>query len=187
MTEQTLQGKTVAMVISFRDFRDVEYFIPRETLERAGAKVVTISNQKGLAVGADGGEVKVDLTAEEAKIDDFEAILFIGGPGMVKKLDDSTFQKLALEAGSKNKIVGAICIAPALLAKAGILQRKKATVWSSLLDKSAIKMLEEGGAIYQEQAVVVDGNIITANGPAAAKEFAQAVIALINKEYIDNK
>jgi len=62
------------------------------------------------------------------------------------------------------------------LAKAGTLEGKKAAVWSSPLDKSAVKILKENGADYQKDSLVVDGKIITANGPGAAKEFGQKIV-----------
>jgi protease I len=176
MIEQPLEGKLIAMVIAFRDFRDIEYFIPRDDLKAAGANITTVSFEKGLAIGADGGEAPVDLTISEVDLENFDALLFIGGPGMAKKLDDEAAQNLARETIKADKILGAICIAPALLAKAGVLKDKKATVWSSPLDKSAVKILQENGADYQDQAVVIDGKIVTANGPEAAKEFDQAIL-----------
>lgn len=166
----------VAMVVAFRDFRDVEYFIPRDVLQGAGAEIVNISSQKGIAIGADGGEVEIDLVPAEFKAEDFDAVVFMGGPGMAKRLDDEDFQRIAKETVRANKVLGAICIAPALLAKAGVLKGKKATVWSGPLERSPIRILEEGGAIYQDEDVVIDGKVVTAKGPTAAKEFAEAVI-----------
>jgi len=179
---KTLQGKTIAMVTAFRDFRDIEYFIPRDVLAGAGAKIVTVSSQKGIAIGADGGEATVDLGVSEFKVEDFDAVVFIGGPGMAKKLDDEGFQKIARDTIKADKVLGAICISPALLAKAGVLEGKKATVWSAPLQKEAIKILQENGAIYEDKTVVVDGKIVTGNGPEAAKEFAQALIEVLTKE-----
>ncbi len=170
----------IVMVIAFRDFRDLEYFIPKEEIEKTGAKISTVSSQKGLAVGTDGGEVNVDLEIGEVSPENFDAVLFIGGPGMAAQLDNENFQRLARETVTANKALGAICIAPALLAKAGVLEGKKATVWSSPMDKSPVKMLEKGGAVYEDKTVVVDGKIVTANGPGAAKAFAEAVISIIN-------
>jgi len=179
---KTLQGKTIAMVTAFRDFRDIEYFIPRDVLAGAGAKIVTVSSQKGIAIGADGGEATVDLGVSEFKVEDFDAVVFIGGPGMAKKLDDEGFQKIARDTIKADKVLGAICISPALLANAGVLEGKKATVWSAPLQKEAIKILQENGAIYEDKTVVVDGKIVTGNGPEAAKEFAQALIEVLTKE-----
>ena len=98
MPEKTLANKKIAMVIAFRDFQDIEYFIPRNILVGAGAQITTISSQKGLAIGADGGEVEVNLAVSEVQAGDFDAIVFIGGSGMGKKLDDESFQKIAKNA-----------------------------------------------------------------------------------------
>lgn len=167
------------MVIAFRDFKDIEYFIPRDILRRARAQIVNVSSQKGVAIGADGGEVEVQLVASDFRIEDFDTVVFIGGSGMVKKLDDESFQKIAKDTVGAGKVLGAICISPVLLAKAGVLEGKKATVWSSPLDKSAVKMLKESEAVYQDEDVVVDGKIITANGPGAAKKFAEKIIEML--------
>jgi len=167
------------MVIAFRDFRDVEYFIPRDILEAAGFKIATVSNKRGTAVGADGGEAEVDLLASEVNARDFDALLFVGGSGMGKSLDNQDFQKIAQDFAGAKKILAAICIAPALLAKAGVLRGKKATVWSDSMNKSPINMLKEAGAVYKDQDVVVDGRTVTARGPSAASEFGKALIDTI--------
>lgn len=177
--QKSLLGKKIAMIITFRDFRDVEYFIPRDTFEKAGAKIFTVSSKKGIAIGADGGEVNIDLEISEFKVEDFDAVVFIGGPGMSKKLDDTDFQKIAQDTAKVNKVLGAICISPALLAKAGVLEGKKATVWSHPLNKEPINILKENGAVYEAKAVVVDGKIITGNGPEAAEEWAKAIIEVL--------
>ena len=177
--QKSLLDKKIAIVITFRDFRDVEYFIPRDIFERAGAKIFTVSPKKGIAIGADGGEVNVDLEISEFKVEDFDAVVFIGGPGMPKKLDDTDFQKIAQDTAKANKVLGAICISPALLAKAGVLEGKKATVWSHPLNKEPINILKRNGAIYEAKAVVVDGKIVTGNGPEASEEWAKALIEVL--------
>lgn len=184
MEEKTpLKGKKIAMIIAYRDFRDEEYFVPRDILEKAGAEVLTASAEIGTALGADGGEVKVNILLTDLDVDKLDAVLFIGGPGCLKYLDKEDSYSLLKKVVTKNKILGSICISPVILAKSGILKGKKATVWSGALDKSSIKILEENGAIYEDRpVVVVDGKIITANGPEAAKEFAQTIIKLLTTE-----
>ena len=54
MAEKNLKEKSIVMIIAFRDFRDAEYFVPKEILEEAGVEVKTASNKLGVAVGADG-------------------------------------------------------------------------------------------------------------------------------------
>jgi len=197
MPNQNISDKKIAMIIAFKDFRDEEYFVPKEILEEAGAEIKTASNKKGEAIGADGGEVEIDLLVSElnpAEFDDlepksshnsiqsisfFDAIVFIGGPGCLKYLDNENSYRVARETVSQQKLIAAICISPVILAKAGILNGKRATVWSSPMDKSPIKILEKNGTIYQDEDIVVDGRIVTANGPAAAKKFGEAIIELL--------
>ncbi|MDD3574201.1 MAG: DJ-1/PfpI family protein, partial [Methanospirillum sp.] len=80
---------------------------------------------------------------------------------------------------SKGKIVSAICLSSVVLAKAGVLKGKLATVWN---DDAAIELLREGGATYKPEPIVTDGKVITANGPLAAGGFgekvARAILAL---------
>lgn len=171
-----LSPKKVVMVLAYREFRDEEYFVPREILEKTGVEIKVASNQKGVAQGAEGGEAEVDLEISEVDPSDFSGVIFIGGPGCLKSLDNSESYHLIRETVSQGKILGAICISPVVLAKAGVLKDKKATVWSSAMDKSAVKTLKQEGAIYQDKPVVIDGNIITASGPPAAKQFGKALI-----------
>lgn len=169
----------VAMIIAFKDFRDEEYFIPKQVLKTGGSKITTVSSELGKAIGTYGGEVNVDITLDKLKVDDFDAIIFIGGSGALKYVEDETCWKIAKETVLKNKVLGAICIGPVILARAGVLSDKKATVWSSPLDKSAVKILKEEGAIYEDNQVVEDGNIVTANGPQVARKFGETIVKLL--------
>ncbi len=69
------------MIIAFREFRDEEYFIPRQIFESAGASVSTFSSSLGQAIGSQGGEARVDGILKNLKTDDFDIILFVGGSG----------------------------------------------------------------------------------------------------------
>lgn len=169
-------AKKIAMIIAWKNYRDAEYFVTKENLEASGAEITTASTQMGKAIGADGGEVEIDILESDLNLADFDAVVFIGGPGALKYLDNQISYALAEQTLAQGKILAAICIAPAILAKAGALQGKKATVWSSSLDKSAVKTLKENGAVYQNQPVVTDGKIITADGPSSSEVFAEAII-----------
>jgi len=177
-----LAGKKVVFLIAFRDFRDAEYFIPREILESARAGVKVASNQTGMAIGADGGEVNVDLLVSQVNPADFDAMIFVGGPGCLENLDNEDSYQVARETVAQNKILASICISPVILAKAEVLSGKKATVWSSPLDRSAVRTLEEKGAVYQSEPVVVDGKIITGNGPDAAEKFGEEIVKTLTKQ-----
>lgn len=184
MNEQNLNGqvlsdKKIVMVIGFKDFRDEEYFVPKEILEKAGAEVETASNKIGEAMGTDGGQAPVDYLIEDVDLNNFDAVVFVGGPGCLVNLDNENSYNLIKQTVAKDKLLAAICVSPAILAKAGVLKGKQATVWSSSLDKSAVKILQDNGAIYKPENVVTDGKIITANGPDAAREFAEAIIKIL--------
>ena len=181
MTEKTSKNKKIAMIIAFQDFRDEEYFISKNIFSGEGLEVKTVSSKKGKAVGSYGGVTEVDLTLEDLKVSDFDGIIFVGGSGAAQYIPDEKCHQIAQEAVSQDKILGAICIAPAILARAGVLKGKKATVWRSTLDKSAVKILEEEGAEYQSEPIVIDGKIITADGPQSARKFGEAIVrALTN-------
>lgn len=176
-----VEDKKAVMIIAFRDFRDPEYFIPKEILEKAGVEVKTASNRMGTAIGAEGGDTKVDFLVSEINVSDFDAIIFVGGPGCLEALDNEDSYKVAREAAENNKILAAICISPVILAKAGVLKEKKATVWTDPLGSQA-KILRENGTIYEKRPVVVDEKIITANGPAAAEEFGETIVEVLTRE-----
>ena len=173
--EKTMEKK-ILMVVAFKDFKDEEYFVTKEVLEKAGYLIETTSSQKGMALGTEGNEAIITLLPQEINPQNYEVIVFIGGSGMGKELENQEFQKLAQEFVKNDKIVTAICVAPALLAKSQILKGVKATVWSSALDKSFIQILKANGAIYSDKPVVQDGKIITANGPDAASQFGETIV-----------
>lgn len=169
-------NKKIAMIIAFIDFKDEEYFIPREFFEKAGIEVVTVSNQSGMAQGISGAEVMVNIKLDDLKVGDYDSIVFIGGSGCLENLDNELSYSIAWKAVEQNKILAAICIAPVILAKAGVLKGKKATVWSDPLYRTPIEILKKNGAIYQDASFVADGKIITANGPQSAEDFTKAII-----------
>jgi len=174
-----LENKSILMVIAFKDFRDEEYLKTKYLFQVAGGKIKTASTQKGTAVGADGNAAEVDVLIKDANPTDYDAVVFIGGSGALTYLDNEDSYKLARETIADNKVLAGICISPVVLAKAGVLKGKKATVWTSSMDKSAVKILEENGATFQDKPVIADGKIITGNGPDASDEFAMKIIEVL--------
>ena len=172
--------KKAALIIASENFRDEEYFITKEVLEKNGISVTTVCD-KTKAIGKFGGEAFADLLIDDLNVDDFDAIVFAGGQGAVKLLDNEMTYLILRKAMIMKKLIAAICIAPTLLAKAGILKEKKATVWSTDLDKSAIKIIQLNDGIYERKAIVQDGNIITAENAEYAQEFGEAIVAELTK------
>jgi len=169
--------KKILFVLAKQDFRDEEYFIPKDILEKEFEVKIASNGDKGeIALGFLGGEAKIDLNIKDVNVDDYSVIIFVGGAGALKNLDNEDSYRIIKEAVQKNKLLCAICIAPTILAKAGVLKNKKATVWHSDLDKFPIKILEENGAIFVDEDVVEDENLITANGPKAAEKFGKKIL-----------
>lgn len=175
-----LQGKKVVMIIASHDFRDEELFKPRDLFLERGMKVILASSSLKTARGMLGGTAQPDILIKEVKVEEFDAIVFVGGMGSSEYWEDPVAREIVKKAVALNKIIGAICIAPVTLANAFILEGKKATVFSSEINK-----LKNKGAIYTGKNVEVDGNIITANGPQAAEEFGKAIIQSLIKVTIE--
>jgi len=179
-----LSGIKVLMIIAFEKFRDEEFLVPKEFLNNLGAEITVASTKNGTASGAFGASVKVDKTIDEIESRDYDAVIFVGGAGTPTVRKSEKAITIAKNM-SKNKIVGAICWAPTILAKAGVLEGKKSTVWvgdDSEYNKTTPEVIKHFGGIFVDKPVIVDSNIVTGNGPAAAEEFAKAISkALLEK------
>ena len=181
MLSTTKNPNQVLMVVAFKGFRDEEYLQPKKVLEQAGYSINTTSNKTGIAEGTYGTTVVVNTDIHKINPDDYKIVVFVGGEGMGKELDNPSFHNLAKEFVSANKPIAAICLAPAMLAKAGILRGKKATVWSSSLNQEPVRILKANGAIYEKGPIVKDGDIITANGPTVATQFGEELVKFLNE------
>jgi len=171
-------GPKVLMVIACPDFRDEELFTPRKIFEEKGLAVTVAANAKGPCTGMMGGTAAADLLVKEARAADYDAVVFVGGLGAKVFFDDKDAHALAADAAGQGKVTAAICIAPSILARAGVLKGRKATVWKG---ETFTAILAEGGARLGDGDVVVDGKIVTADGPEAAASFAAKVIEAMGK------
>lgn len=167
--------KKVLLVVAFKDYQPVEFTVPKTVLETNGVTVVVASDSLGKAVAAyDNSEIEVDILLDKVVVSDYDGIFFIGGPGALEHLDNDKSYRVIREIVASGKIWGAICISPRILANAGVLKDYKVTGWNG--DNELDKILSAVGAEYIHNAVVVDGNLITANGPIAAKEFGDEIL-----------
>ncbi|MCB4791161.1 MAG: DJ-1/PfpI family protein [Elusimicrobia bacterium] len=164
-------SKKALFVLAPRDFRDEEYFEPKKILSDAGIKTVTASLMLGDLQGMKGARTKGDILIVDANTNDYDAIIFVGGSGAQVLWNNPAAQKLAKDSVAANKILGAICLAPNTLGKAGVLKGKKVTGFPSIKGE-----LSAAGANFTGRAVEQDGNIITGSGPEAANEFGLALL-----------
>ncbi|MFH1788819.1 MAG: DJ-1/PfpI family protein [Candidatus Altiarchaeota archaeon] len=176
-----MSNKKILMVVAPNDFRDEELLTPKKIFEDAGVKVDVGSKDVTEARGVLGASVRVDVDIFSASAGDYDAVVFVGGGGAKIYFDDELANVLARDSVNSGKVTGAICIAPVILAKAGVLVNKRATVWTSLVDKSMVSVIEAGGGVYSPESVVVHGKIITACGPNAAEEFAEKILEKLSE------
>jgi protease I len=164
---------SVLMVVAPTMFRDEEYEQPRAVFESRGASVTVASVCPGPITGRFGARAIADVAIVDADPGRYDALVFVGGAGAEVFFDDRDAHALARRAHDLGKVVAAICIAPSILARAGLLSGRQVT---SFPDQEAD--LTSHGAIWTGQRVTVDAPFVTANGPESAREFGEAVAAL---------
>lgn len=157
-----------------KNFRDEEFLVPKKKLEDAGVEVVVAGIREGLAVGMLGARLEPDVLIDEVDINEFDAVVVPGGSGAREYLWENEKVLLMIsQAYNSGKVVAAICISGAVLANAGILSGRKATVYES---EDTLRVYREKNVDYVPEDVVRDGLIITANGPGAAEKFAEKIL-----------
>ena len=175
-------GKKVLMIIAPENFRDEELFVPKEHFEGKGLEVTIASTKTGECSGARGRSATADVALDEVNVGDYDAVVFVGGGGTPIIRKEEKAIEIAREAATKGKVLGAICWATTTLAKAGVLEGKRATVWvgdDAEFGMKTNEYLEKQGATYSEEGFVVDGKFVTADGPGNAENFARAIEELL--------
>lgn len=163
------------IIIAFEGFRDEEYSIPKTILEENGAEITVASWQTGLAIGKFGLQVHVDMDIKDIDTSVYDAIIFVGGPGSKKLWDNSDAHLIARNAFNYGKVIAAICSAPVILARSGVLAGKSATCYPN--DANEIKKHE---AVYTGKPLEQDGLIITADGPDSAGIFGSRIAQILH-------
>jgi len=156
-----------------KDFNEEEFTIIKKRLLKAGKQVFITSDDHSVCSGCKGMKVKSDTSFFNVNVNNFGAFLLIGGSGSKNYWKNEVLHKIVKKFYDSKKIVAAICSSPIILAKAGILQNKKATCYSE--NKMELINAEID---YQDNNVIVDGNVITANDSRSAFQFAEAVLHL---------
>mgnify|MGYP006282865079 CR=1 FL=1 len=167
----------VLMVIAKEGFQDHEFKVPYDKFLEKKITVDVASVEKGDCIGKFGLQAVADRSFSDVVIQEYIAVVLVGGPGSAGLVGNPDLEKILKSAVSQNIIIGAICYAPVILARAGILKDRKATVWNNNGEQGPV--LEEEGAEFVDELVVVDDQLVTANGPPAAEQFADELIKLI--------
>jgi protease I len=160
---------------------DEELFHIRAALKKNDIGLVVAGTTTSEALGERlGVKIKPDITIHEVDIKKFVGVVIGSGTGCKESLwQDENLREIVKLAYAQNKFVAAGCNAPVVLARAGILKERRATVFSN---NENIMELKNAAAVYKNEPVVVDGNIITSRDLMALKDFVEAIVATFTKE-----
>jgi protease I len=167
------------LIVATDGFEEWELFGPREILQKRGADVQVASLKRDpiqATIHDDPGKtIRPDLTVDEAKADDFDALIL---PGGVRNPDTLRLHGNVIELikafDRRGKPIAAICHGPWLLVEADLLRGRTATSWPSIRTD-----LRNAGAKVVDEVVVVDGNIVTSRKPDDVEAFTGALIDLV--------
>ena len=157
-------------------FEEVEALAPLDLLRRAGLDTTTVSVSEKCVTGSHGITVVADSLCTDVDPQNFDAVIFPGGmPGSLN-LDSSDFTNKIIDSVLKKKgRIAAICAAPLILGRRGLLIGKKATCFPGF-------ERELTGATVIDSPVVTDGNVTTANGMESALIFGKELVSLFSGE-----
>jgi 4-methyl-5(b-hydroxyethyl)-thiazole monophosphate biosynthesis len=146
-----------------------------DLLTRAGIEVVTAGLDDRPVTASRGMKLIPDMSLDQALQQDYDMLVMPGGlPGADHLDNDPRIQTLIKEMAAQDKYTAAICAAPKVLATAGLLDHRKATSFPGALNQNQVPGLD-----YREEAVVIDGKIVTSRGPGTAMDFALSLIELL--------
>ena len=170
-------AKRAALIVASQNYGDVELFETKRALDAAGIQSVIASTTIGIIRGTLGGIAEANVLIGQLKIDDYDAIIFIGGLGAAEYAVNPIALNLAREAVRNRRILAAIGTAPTILANAGVLNGVRTT---SLLSERSRLVL--AGALHTGTPVEEDRWIITGRDPGAAMQFGRNIAdALVGK------
>lgn len=159
-------------------FEEIESMTVVDILRRADIEVILAGLKPGSVSGAHNISIIPDTTIDAVYAGDFDMIILPGGqPGSDNLNADARIHELLAEFAAADKLIGAICAAPIVLAAAGLLSGKKVTCYPSYRDQLH-------GGIYEESPVVSDGTIITSRGPGTAVNFGIEIAALLAGRHV---
>lgn len=165
-----------ALIVSADHFEDSELLFPFYRLQEEGLQVDIASLARGKINGKHGYEVVVDKALRDVDPNDYGLLVLPGGKAPTKLRRELAAIAIAQDFMRSNKPVAAICHGPQILITAGVLQGRRATCYRSVAEE-----LQESGALYEDQEVVVDGKLVTSRQPSDLPAFMREIVRLLGK------
>lgn len=169
------EGKRVAILVE-DDYNVHEFWYPYYRLQEDGIDVKVVGTGRAPSFASHGYTAKADLSAAEARVEDFDAVVIPGGYAPDKMRQSKEMVAFVRAMDEARKPVASICHAGWMLVSARILQGRRATSYYSIRDD-----LEAAGAQWSDEAVVVDGNLITSRVPGDLPVFTKTLIEALSR------
>lgn len=164
-----------ALLLVENGFEDMELMHPYYRLQEAGYKVDMVGPKvKETYKGERGLAVMSDVSLENVKIDEYDAVIIPRGRAPDRMRLNRGLAQLVKETFNKRKVVAAVCHGPQLLIEADVLKGKKATCYASVATD-----LKNAGGIYEDKSAVVDGNLVTSRFPEDLPDFCREILRLL--------
>ncbi len=165
---------SILIFLAANNFSEEEYLIIKRVFLKASKKIFVTSDSNTICNGDNGMRVKGDIDFYNVNEKNFSTIVLIGGNGSKQYWDNETLWRIVKNFNASGKVVAAICSAPIILARAGLLSKIPATCWSE--DKNELIKL---GINYNDRSVIAEKGVLTSNGPRSAEQFAETVLNMI--------
>ena len=179
MADTKLEGRKVLLIVPQTQFREEEVFEPKRILEKQGARVIVASKEPRRCRGMREGTINPELTISDVSPDDYDALLLSGGTSVPELFwKDKELAELVFTMAEAGKVVAAISLSTVVLAKANLLEGRNATVYFL---PEAIEELEKAGATYVGEKLIIDENLIMAEGPSQARSLTDAIVEKLSR------
>ncbi len=161
----------VVIITPQREFQDEEFFQIKFAFESALMQIVVASSRSGRILGSQGTVGQADLGLADVKVEEYDAVVFIGGAGAVPYANNAQVKDLARQAVTQDKVVAASGTAALILASADVVKSARVTGLAAHQ-----QLLVLAGGAYTGAMVERDGSLITSAGPLAAPQFARMIV-----------
>lgn len=169
-------ARVTVLVLMAQGFEEMELVITADILHRAGFNVqlTTLAQNLDPVLGSRGISIVPDCTLDDASKNPCDLVVLPGGmEGTERLMDDARVLELLRNQHQSGKLLAAICAAPMVLAKAGLLKGRVVTSHPGVREQLVVDK-------YSEERVVIDGNLITSRAPGTTFEFAYTLIAALD-------
>ncbi len=159
------------LILSADDFEDMELFVPYYRFKEEGFDVDVAAKKRQKIEGKHDYEIEANHAFDDINPEQYDMLFLPGGKAPAKVRKEDAALQIVRHFMDKNKPIVTICHGPQIMISAGVVQGRHMTCWPEVS-----KELKEAGAVYEDQEVVVDGNIVSSRMPSDLPFFLREVM-----------